>query len=337
MHKVRCSLLAVTVVALGTLPAASLAQARGLPEPRQLTVRLSPSGVRAPDVLAAGRYRLNVRAPLHAPAVLQLVKPDREYTRADLRADGRRGTRAAARRIRANIRFFGGAEVRAGSSGALWETLYAGRYWMVGFGAGRRGFSIKTVHVHGTPTLSSFPRVSAEATGTRKGLRLTRTTSQTGRMLIRNMSSRIDALVLLPLKKGVTYADFLRSLRNPDRAPPVRFRGARSTATLSPDAGYVLRYRLHPGNYVVLSISSLIAATGPHSLRRLFRPLTVLRHPGADSARTSVARGFEGFEGTPSVGRRIEHWLSTKDRDRTPLVERLAAGAVRHSLTRWGR
>ena len=328
MHKVSCALLTVALVGLGTVPAGSLAQARDLPAPRQITVRMAPSGVQAPDALAAGRYQLNVRTARHLPGLLQLVKPDRGYTRADLRADERRGRRGI-NRIQANLRFFGGTEVRAGGSGALWETLYAGRYWLAGFGPG--GFSVKTVHVHGTPSPSAFPRVSAEATGTDKGLRLSRTAPQAGRMLVRNVSNEIDALFLLPLKKGTTYADFLRWLRRPNEDMPVRFRGARSTAALSPDAGYVLRYRLQAGDYVVISISSLMGLGPGSGPRQLFRPLTVRPRTGAKSARMAGTRGTEGFKSSPAAARRIERWLVTEDRKVSLLADRLVAGALTHS------
>lgn len=337
MHRTRSSLLAAALaglVGLGTVPAVSLAQAQGLPAPREVTVRLSPTGVRAPDSLAAGRYLLNVQAPPHVPGFVQLVKPDRGYTLADLRADSRRPGPGGEQRILQSLRFFGGAEVRAGRSGALFETLYAGRYWLVGFAARPGGLSIKVVHVHGAPTMSSFPEVSAEATGTDKGLRLTRTAPRAGRMLIRNirnMSMDFDALTLLPLKKGVTYADFLRWVRKPNGDVPVRFRAARSTSLLSPDAGYVLRYRLHPGDYVVISLSSLMAPSGPRPLHRLFRPLTVVGGAGAGSARAAAAAGTEGFQKAPEVARSIERWMTAGSG--TGSAPRLA-GEIRGSLAR---
>jgi len=136
---------------------------------------------------------------------------------------------------------------------------------------------------------------------------------------------------LWPLREGTTYADFLHWTRHPTGEMPIRFRGARSTGTLSPDAGYVLRHRLHPGDYVAMSISSLSAASGPAALRRLFRPLTVLHNAGRDSARTAVTRGTEGFEKTPAVARRMERWLVSGDRD-PPLTVELAAGSLRRSL-----
>ena len=109
-------LVAATVVAAALVPTSSTALAGGLPAPRQMSVRLTASGVKAPDSVVSGRYRVEVRAPRRSFGLMLLVKPDRGYTRADLRADDRGGA-AGIRRIRENIRFFGGVEVRPGRTG----------------------------------------------------------------------------------------------------------------------------------------------------------------------------------------------------------------------------
>ena len=212
MRAVRCLALAVVITGASLVPAASLAQAEGLPKPREFAVHMSADGVHARDSLASGRYRMQVRLPRRHSGLLMLVKPDRGYTRADLRADDRRRTPAANRRIRNNLRFFGGVDVHRGGSGVLWETLYAGRYWLIGFST-LKGFSIKTVHVHGAPFASSFPRVSATVDLIDRGrVRLDRTMPQTGRILIRNSSRRIDSVYFLPIRRGVSYREFLRAV-----------------------------------------------------------------------------------------------------------------------------
>jgi hypothetical protein len=300
VHSVRCSLLAVVLAGSGGVSAGSIAHAEGLPAPRHIAVRLTASGVQAPDSVAAGRYRIQVRLPRRSPGLLVLVKPDRGYTRADLRADDRRGGAAANRRIRTNLRFFGGVETRGGGTGTLWETLYAGRYWLVGISAERpRGFSVKTVHVHGSPFASSFPRVSGTVTSDDQGLRVSRRIPQTGRMLVRNESRRLDAQFLVPLRRGATYAEFLRAARRPRGDVPIRFRGFRTTAPLSPDAGYVLRYRLRPGTYVVMGSRGINALfnSSDAPLRRLIRPVTVRpdRRVARRGATPTASRSGAGF------------------------------------------
>jgi hypothetical protein len=292
-----CSLLAVAVAAAGVVPSASLAQARDLPAPRQINVRLSASGVHAPDSLTAGRYRIEIRERSHTLGSVALVKPDRGYSRADLRADNRRPGLASNRRIRRNLRFFGGVELIRGGTGVFWETLYSGRYWLLGFT--ERGLAIKTVRVHGSPPASAFPRVTAQATSFDRGLQLTRHIPRAGRMLIRNKSDRLDALFLLPLKRGVTHEEFLRWLRHPERSSPFASRGLKVTAALSPRAGFVLRYRLRPGRYVALGIRGadvLFNARGDH-LRRWVRPVVVGGRAPASGARVST--GTVGFASAP--------------------------------------
>lgn len=324
MHKVRSALLALAVVGLGSVPAGS--QARELPAPREVTVRVAPSGVKAPDALRSARYRLTLQAPRRVPALLQLVKPDRGYTRAEFRADVRRRGGVSDRRIMSHLRFFGGAELRAGQTGALWETLYAGRYWLMGVAARPGGQSIHTIRVHGTPSPRSFPRVSAEATGTESGLRLSRTAPESGRMLIRNANNDVEALTLVPLTEGTTYADFIHWLRRPHGRMPLRLRGIRSTALLSPDAGYVLRYRLRPGDYVVTSLGELQAAGPAAGPRQFFHPLTVEAASSARAARARSPRLTEGFQRTPAATRHLGRWLADDPRNvASPLAHALVA------------
>jgi hypothetical protein len=315
MYKGRCSLLAIALAGAGTVAAVPVANADRLPAPRQVVVRLTKSGAHAPDSLHAGRYRMEVRAPREGAGLLILVKPDRGYTRADLRADARAARRAgdaANRRIRQSIRFFGGAEVRPGGTGALWETLYAGRYWLVGLTDSAR-VSFQTVHVHGTPTPSRFPRVTASASTTDSALHVTRSVPQSGRMLIRNTGHGIDDLWLFPLVRGATYDDFVRWVHHPRPPEPFGLRGIRTTAQLSPDAGYVLRYRLRPGRYVVMdshTLNRVFLDRPVENLRRLTRPMTV-RHTAVEVSPRSRAEGFRagdsGVHGT-------DGWLTPRAR-----------------------
>ncbi|MDQ4085415.1 MAG: hypothetical protein M3165_06305 [Actinomycetota bacterium] len=312
MHAARRSVVATVaaLAGLGMVPAASVAQ--DAPAPASARVRMSVHGVHAPGTLTAARYHLEVAAPRRFPGMLQLVKPDRGYTRAEFRADLRRqgwpGGSAARRRLSTNLRYFGGAVVPATRTGSLWETLYAGRYWLIAPALVPGGSAITTVRVHGTPAPSRFPRVSAHVTGTDTGLRLERRIPRAGRMLIRNTGTDLDAQFLVPLRGDATYADFLRWVRHPRRAPmPLRFRGARFTAALSPEASYVLRYRLHPGTYVVVSLSSLRA----DRLRQVFQPLTV----PAGARRSTGSPRAEGLRPAPGLTRRIQQWGGTRSRD----------------------
>jgi hypothetical protein len=290
MRAVRCLILAVALVGSSLIPAATVAQAERLAKPRDLRVRMSATGVHVRESLASGRYRIHVRAPRRGFGILVLVKPDRGYTRADLRADDRRRTRAADRRIQDNLRFFGGVQLPRGRSGVLWETLYAGRYWLVGLSNLRRDVSITTVHVHGSPFASTFPRVSAQATNGKRGIpRVTRRIPQSGRILVRNTSRRDDAMTFLRLAQGVSYPEFLRAVRRSKDGFPLILSGAMSTASLSPNAGYVLRYRLRPGRYVAMGNRGLNSLFSPRHrrLRQLVRPVRVHRSGQASAHATA--------------------------------------------------
>jgi hypothetical protein len=287
------------------VPAATAAQADHLAKPRDFRVRMSATGVHVRESLASGRYRIHVRAPRRSFGILLLVKPDRGYTRADLRTDDRRRTRGADRRIQENLRFFGGVQMRRGGTGVLWETLYAGRYWLVGLSNLRREVAITTVHVHGSPFASTFPQVSAQATHSKRGIpRITRRIPQSGRILVRNTSRRDDSMLFLRLAQGVSYREFLRAVRRSDDGFPLVLRGGSlSTASLSPNAGYVLRYRLRPGTYVATGNRGLNSLFSPRHrrLRQLVRPVRV--HRGVQSS----AQGIAGMSAAPDAfGRRLD-------------------------------
>jgi hypothetical protein len=300
MYKVRCALLAAAVAGLAMVAAVPAANADRLPAPRQVMARLTSSGLHAPDSLRAGRYKVELRVPARMPGMLLVLRPDRGYTLAELRADARaavRGSHAANRRIRENLRYFGGTQTTAGGSGALWETLYSGRYWLVGFGAVSGRPTFETVRVHGTPAASRFPKVDASVTTTANGLQATRFVPQSGRMLVRNTGRGADSLFMLRLTKGSTYDDFVRWAHHPRRQPPFGLRGLRSTAALSPDAGYVLRYRMRPGRYVVMESQTVIRMFGPFGakverVRQVTRPVTVKAKAPANRAAASRARGL---------------------------------------------
>lgn len=332
MHAVRRSLLAAVAGTLGlaTVPAMSLAQAETAHAPDTVHVRMSRTDIHAPDALAAARYRLGIDAPNHFPALLQMVKPDHGYTLAEFRADVRRSERPggapAVKRLMTKLRYFGGAVVAPGRTGALWETLYSGRYWLAAPAMRPSGVAIETIRVHGTPTTSRFPWVSANATGTNHGLQLERQIPRTGRMLIRNNSRVADSLMLLPLKPGTSYADFVRWLHRPSGDMPVRFRGARITAQLSPDAGYVLRYQLHPAEYVVFSFSSFFT---PGRLTDVFQPLTVPSGRHASRTQSSWQAPGGGLRNAPALARRVERWHNGKTVDGTV---RSRVDALRRSL-----
>jgi hypothetical protein len=271
-------LLASLLVCSGSVPGVQLAQADTLPAPAHANVRMTIQRIHGPDSLAAGRYRIEVRAPRRGFGRMLLVKPDRGYTRAELLQDivGAGGFPRLAR----NSRSFGGVEMHAGGTGVMWETLYAGRYWLLGFTVQRQRVpSVDTVHVHGSPTASSFPRVTAHATNIdHLGLRFTHSIPRVGRMLIRNRSSQTDSVVLMPLKRGFKYADLLRWIRRPRGEFPGNFSGIRRTMLLAPNAGFVLRYQLRPGTYVATAGRGFLGGPGresPARLRRVIRPVTV--------------------------------------------------------------
>jgi hypothetical protein len=307
MRLVKSSLVLTALVGASLVPAGSLAQANHLPAPGDLTVRLTPKDVRAPDSVQAGRYRLEVQAPRRALASLTLVKPDRGLTLADLRHG--RGN------IAKHVRFFGGLTLRPDQTGVMWETLYAGRYWLMSETVGRDWRQrIETIRVHGAPSVSRFPRVAAEAFHRDNSTRITSRIPRSGRMLVRNTSPRLDAMVLLPLRDGATYRDFLVWVRSDGEGrSPLRFSGFRTTSLSSPRVGYVMRYRLRPGNWVTTDLRSLFGFGRPERLTQAFRPLHVRGGTTAGGPRYDA----NGFTSSPQQRRAVGRALERIARGRT--------------------
>jgi len=300
MRPVKSSLVVSFLLGSALVPAGAPAQASQLPAPRDLTVRVTLDDVRAPDSVQAGRYRIEVQAPRRALADLTLVKPDRGFTRADLRQGRGNGQQ---------IRFFGGLRLMPGQTGVMWETLYSGRYWLLSETSGRRSHQrIQTIRVHGAPSLSRFPRVSAEGFNRDNGARITSRIPRAGRMLVRNTSPRVDAMVLLPLKAGFTYRDLIGWLRrDADGKSPLRMFGLRMTGFTSPRVGYVLRYRLRPGNWVVTDLRTLFGIGRHHRLTQVFRPVRV--HGGTAGSAGAARYEADGFTSSPRQRRTVERAL----------------------------
>ena len=270
---IRCG-LAVALACAGVVPAVPLAQADGLPAPRTVHVRMSARHIQGPHSLAAGRYRLQVRAPGHGFGQLLLVKPLPGYTVAQFKDDsvGAEGFP----RARRNTRLFGGINLHPGRTGAMWETLFTGRYWLCGFTPQHQRIPVvTTLHVHGAPTVSRFPRTVAEvASLPRLGLHLDRRSiPSTGQILVRNIATNPHSIDFMPLKPGFTYRDYLRYSRNTRGSLPGSIGATTRTGLASQNVGFVMRYHLRPGRYVVFVDEGFLA--GPPNLRRFSSPLTV--------------------------------------------------------------
>jgi hypothetical protein len=135
---------------------------------------------------------------------------------------------------------------------------------------------------------------------------MTRTLPQGGRLLIRNESRGDEGLVLMRLGGGDTYEDFVDAVRHP-RTGSVRLAELRQTLPLTGGAGYVLRYRLRAGRYVVMSLGEfgrLILGRKVRHIRELTEPLTVRserRTPRASDATRPAHEGFLARRGSAAA------------------------------------
>ena len=108
---------------------------------------------------------------------------------------------------------------------------------------------------------------------------------------------------------GFTYRDFLSWVRRDgDGKSPLRMLGFRMTGPTSRQVGYVLRYRLHPGNRVVTEPRTLFGfGRKPDRLTQAFRPLRV--HGDASRATGAARYEADGFTSSPRQRRTGERAL----------------------------
>ncbi|MGH8970430.1 MAG: hypothetical protein ACRDV1_10830 [Actinomycetes bacterium] len=254
-----------TAVLLGVgLMGAPAASAAAAPAPARLLVTVDHGRVHMPSSLRSARYRFVVKAVGRADGV-QLVKPDRGYTKDEFRADARRSdsrnrqvAKRAVRHMLDNIRFFGGVNAERGDKAVFWETLYTGRYWVLTQTSQR----IREVRVHGSVRRTAMP--AFDGTLRVRDGKITaapRVLPRHGKFLVRSTGTQPHQLVLMRLAPGKTAADVKKFLRRLfegdltvlDEEPPMDlYAEPLGTGVLSPGTQYVQRYTLPRGNYAVL-------------------------------------------------------------------------------------
>jgi hypothetical protein len=157
---------AVAAVALASGAVVGAAPASAAVAPPGVKVTLKDGHVRlAPDTLRPGLYRFAVEVPGGAPDGLQLVRPRAGYSAAefarysDLVSSGTpTQARRAQRRLDANARMWGGLVVDGPATENFWQSLPAGRVFLV---SQRRPREVRVVRVTGERRRTSVPGANA--------------------------------------------------------------------------------------------------------------------------------------------------------------------------------
>ena len=272
------------LAAAGLVAAAPAAQAHPLPEPPRVTAAVSSTGVvTMPSHLRSQRYRFVVTTNDRKDgASLQLVKPNRGYTRAEFVRDFRRShsenqkvALAALGRISTNTRLFGGAAAEPGKNGQFYMTLYAGRYWALDPDEKlRKAADLRTIHVTGTPKPTRWPGSDATVTAVHhERFTAPKTIPAKGTMLFRNRDTEPHFVVLAKLEKGKTVADVRAFLKNPKGPFPATDQA--SSAVISPNVQYLWNYSVPKGRYVLLCFWPDLKSGATHAEKGMIRAVTV--------------------------------------------------------------
>ena len=259
--------VAALAVASGAVVAAAPASAAVAP-PR-VKVTLADGHVRTvASTLRPGLYRFVVEVPGGAQDGLQLVRPRAGYTVAEFTRDTdlvSRGTptqvRRAQHRLESEARLWGGVVVDGPATESFWQSLPAGRVWLV---SQRRPSEVRVVRVAGERRRTTVPGQDATVDVTEGSLTTTSATLPTvGTVLVRNRGSETHVVGLAKLAPGRTIEDVRSYFTNifgdpsdPDApAPEDPFDATEHGAAvlyLAPGAREWLRYDLSAGSYAVI-------------------------------------------------------------------------------------
>lgn len=219
-------------------------------------------------------------------AGLQLVKPDRGYTKREAARDVNlglgKGRIPALKRFERNTTLVGGAYSRPGGRTVMWAELTRGRHWALDtMPTPLRAGKIRTLHVVGKRVAGG---VDADATLVADGvhswaprpLRI----PASGRLEFRNDSNANHFLSLAKLARGKTMADVRRWIRNAQQGgeapPPIDFRQSVDTGVISGGEEMTLRFRLPPGRYVLICWWPDANMGGmPHAFMGMYRGVTL--------------------------------------------------------------
>lgn len=198
----------------------------------------------------------------------------------DIAAQGGEKTAAASTRaLTRETHLFGGAGLQApGQSAQVTETLYSGTYYLLDVNAIFAGHKpmVKALHVHGTPTRSTFPHIGAIIAMNSPDRFVSPSRLPVGQnLLVRNVSDTIHFVAFQPVRAGTTDADMTKLFKGESKNDPYTGPGVEAD-DLSPGTQLIFHSSvLKKGRY---DLECFIAddVTGmPHALMGMHKIVTV--------------------------------------------------------------
>lgn len=231
-----------------------------------------------PTTIQPGVNKFSVKVA--KPGSFQLVQTAPGYTTdmatADIAAGLEKGDAKAQKRFEENTTLLGGVTAFPGTTGKLVVDLPAGDYLALDTWGKTPKFTPFTVAGADTgATAPSSKKIKAvkDVTLAKKPAAI----PNKGWLTFKNASSQNHFLLVVALKPGKTYKDFLAYADGHfEGKPPVSFQNAMEVGVVDPGKKAMVKYRLPKGKYVALCFWPDANQGGmPHAMMGMHRALTL--------------------------------------------------------------
>jgi hypothetical protein len=251
-------------------------------------VSVSISNLRAitmPTSVQPGVNTFTITTANRRGSAFQLALPAAGYTTAEAAHDIAKGIDGnnvkALKRFEANVTLMGGVGVTKGHVGTLVVDLDLGTYWAVDTNAKAAPGKFFTFQVEGAETGNVAPAAGATIRAVKDTTWANKPASIPSKGLLRfkNSASQNHFIVMVQLKKGVTFKEFktwFLDTNGPSGPPPANFNVGLDSGVLSPGHSETFRYHLPKGNYALLCFWPDAKMNGmPHAFMGMLRPITL--------------------------------------------------------------
>jgi hypothetical protein len=286
--QIRAAATSLALLAAATLTAmVTAAPAESAASAPPVAVSISNTRVvTMPTTIQPGVNTFKVTTANKRGSAFQLVQAAAGYSAADAARDIEKGLDGgnvkAIKRFEANVTLFGGMAVSKGTPGKLVVDLDAGDYWALDTNTNDPD-KFFPFTVAGVETGNVMPAAGATIKAVQDTTWANKPASipNKGLMTFKNKASQNHFIVMVKLKKGMTYQDFKKwftaSMDGPPSGPaPVNFDIGVDSGVVSPGLSATFKYNLPKGDYVMLCFWPDADMGGmPHAFMGMHRGITL--------------------------------------------------------------
>jgi len=286
--QIRAAATSLALLAAATLTAmVTAAPAESAASAPPVAVSISNTRVvTMPTTIQPGVNTFKVTTANKRGSAFQLAQAAAGYSAKDAARDIEKGLDGgnvqAIKRFEANVTLFGGMAVQKGTPGKLVVDLEPGDYWALDTNTNEAG-KFFAFSVAGVDTGNVMPESDATLRAVQDTTWANNPASipNKGLMTFKNKASQNHFIVMVKLKKGMTYKDFKKwfaaSMDGPPSGPsPVNFDIGMDSGVLSPGHSARFKYNLPKGDYVMLCFWPDASMGGmPHAFMGMHRGITL--------------------------------------------------------------